>query len=150
MPLQFTPFVGILAGIVVTFIIIILTVIIVIKIKYKYTKNVSNTSDNSDPDNRHYKSFKFDSTADKEYLKAEYGASDNSSESGSPMSVLSEEEGSSPHCSSSDHDEDQYRDTKNIAVSIKSGVQLQARLSPCDSPHSWTPFLARNCEESVI
>ena len=57
-PLQFTPFLGILAGIVVTILILILTIIIVIKIKYRYGKSGS-TGSSSEPDqDNHYRSFK--------------------------------------------------------------------------------------------
>ena len=44
MPLRFTPFLGILAGIIATLIILILTVITVIKIKYKYGKAVASSA----------------------------------------------------------------------------------------------------------
>ena len=44
MPLRFTPFLGILAGIIATLIILILTVITVIKIKYKYGKAVGSSA----------------------------------------------------------------------------------------------------------
>ena len=152
-PLQFTPFLGILAGIVVTLIILILTVIIVIKIKYKYGKqlNTSNTSESSEADNNsdcsHYKSFKFDS--DQKFLSTDSGRSFNSSPE------------------SSSHSEPALTDDRlrrsglercgDIAQSPdKSHHNLGGRgeakiiVNQCDSVTSWTPFLARNCEESVI
>ena len=86
MPLQFTPFLGILAGIIVTLIILILSVIIVIKIKHKYGKVINSSGSDSDQ-NSGYKSFKFDT--DKKFLKAD--ESFGSECSGSPgLSMMSE------------------------------------------------------------
>ena len=148
-PLQFTPFLGILAGIVVTLIILILTVIIVIKIKYKYGKqlNTSSPSESSDGDNKsdcsHYKSFKFDS--DKQFLSNESYNSECSSQSEPAVNVAavadhrlrrSVLERSHP-ADKSDHNPGQRSEAKII-------------VNQCDSITSWTPFLARNCEESVI
>jgi hypothetical protein len=60
-PLQFTPFLGILAGIVLTLLIIILAIILVIRLKYKYGKRCPRNSINSDSDqDANYRSFKFE------------------------------------------------------------------------------------------
>ena len=147
MPLQFTPFLGILAGIVATLLILILTVIIVIKIKYKYVKTTSSGAgspgssidgsvDGGKQQTTHYKSFKFDTDPDKKIVKS----SDCEFES-ECSSVLSEK---MPGPGSGTESQDSY-----------SGSEL-AELAPgsrrhrCDHVTSWTPFLARNCEESVI
>ena len=148
MPLQFTPFLGILAGIVATLLILILTVIIVIKIKYKYVKTTSSSGagspgsstdgsvDGAKKETTHYKSFKFDTEPDKKIVKS----SDCEFES-ECSSVLSEK---IPGPGSGTESQDSY-----------SGSEL-AELAPgsrrhrCDHVTSWTPFLARNCEESVI
>ena len=154
MPLQFTPFLGILAGIVATLLILILTVIIVIKIKYKYIKTTSSSgagSPGSSTDGSveggkqqttHYKSFKFDTDPDKKTVKS--GDCEFESEcSGSPMSVMSDKP-PRPGSGSGTESHDSY-----------SGSEL-SQLAPgsqrhrCDHVTSWTPFLARNCEESVI
>ena len=147
-PLQFTPFLGILAGIVATLLILILTVIIVIKIKYKYVKTTSSSGagspgsstdgsvDGGKKETTHYKSFKFDTEPDKKIVKS----SDCEFES-ECSSVLSEK---IPGPGSGTESQDSY-----------SGSEL-AELAPgsrrhrCDHVTSWTPFLARNCEESVI
>ena len=152
-PLQFTPFLGILAGIVVTLIILILTVIIVIKIKYKYGKqlNTSNSSETSEPDNSsdcsHYKSFKFDS--DKKFLSSESYNSESSSQSEPAVNVAAaadarlrrsalERSGDISHpADKSGHNPGRRTEAKII-------------VNQCDSVSSWTPFLARDCEESVI
>ena len=147
MPLQFTPFLGILAGIVATLLILILTVIIVIKIKYKYVKTASSSgagSPGSSTDGEgekqqttHYKSFKFDTDPDKKMVKSGEDCEFESECS----SVLSEK---IPGPGSGTESQDSY-----------SGSEL-AELAPgsrrhrCDHVTSWTPFLARNCEESVI
>ena len=143
-PLQFTPFLGILAGIVATLIILILTVIIVIKIKHKYIKTTSTSSEDSPRSSMdgsvgggrqatcHYKSFKFDTDPDKTVVKSGDSYGSECSDSGSPASLVSDH---SPT--------DSY-----------SGSEM-AQLSPgarhwCDQVTSWSPFLSPNCEESVI
>ena len=152
MPLQFTPFVGILAGVVATFIILILTIIIIIKIKYKYGKTVQNTSSNSETEASHYKSFKFDSE------KNQSGAADHSlgsvsSETNSPVSGLSDE---GSRCSSSEagdpvrtYPPHHHQHHPGDHRGVKTG-QTRLSVTACDNVHSWTPFLSRNCEESVI
>ena len=153
-PLQFTPFLGILAGIVVTLIILILTVIIVIKIKYKYGKqlNTSNPSESSEADNKsdcsHYKSFKFDS--DKQFLSTEsYNSECSSSQSEPAVNVAALAD---PRLSRSVlqrcGDISQPTDKSHHNPGQRSEAKIIVNQS--DSITSWTPFLARNCEESVI
>ena len=146
MPLQFTPFLGILAGIIVTLIILILTVIIVIKIKYKYGKelNSSRSSGNSETESSessHYKSFKFDS--EKNFVTPDSFHSD-SSQSDSPVTALTEssERGSSV-CGSGEGSDKSHRNPLG-----ERGGRMS--VSHCDQVSSWTPFLARNSAESVI
>ena len=151
MPLQFTPFLGILAGIVATLLILILTVILVIKIKYKYVKTASSSgagSPGSSTDGsresekqqtNHYKSFKFDTEPDKKNVVKSGDDCEFESECSSVLSEKIPGPGGSVTES-----QDSY-----------SGSEL-AELAPgsrrhrCDHVTSWTPFLARNCEESVI
>ena len=171
MPLQFTPFLGILAGIIATLIILILTVIIVIKIKYKYGKIISgNSSSQSEQDNCNYKSFKFDasgSTSGDKYLKS--NDSYDSECSGSPMSLVSDRplgpsQGHTDRESScsdkpflDNHSEQQLG---GAAACNKESTQSWSKVAKvekdppclhgCENVTSWTPFLSRNCEESVI
>ena len=151
MPLQFTPFLGILAGIVATLLILILTVILVIKIKYKYVKTASSSgagSPGSSTDGSregekqqttHYKSFKFDTEPDKKNVVKSGDDCEFESECSSVLSEKIPGPGGS-----GTESQDSY-----------SGSEL-AELAPgsrnhrCDHVNSWTPFLARNCEESVI
>ena len=153
-PLQFTPFLGILAGIVVTLIILILTVIIVIKIKYKYGKqlNTSTTSETSEADNNsecsHYKSFKFDS--DKKFLSTESYNSECSSQSEPAVNVVAgtDQRLRRPgleRCGDISHPAD--KSDRNPGQRSEAKIIVSHQF---DSVSSWTPFLARNCEESVI
>lgn len=146
MPLRFTPFLGILAGIIATLIILILTVITVIKIKYKYGKAVGSSASASpgssggpgDRDqNIHYKSFKFD-CSDKAVVAA--GAGVGGAVYGSECAV-------SPHSEGAD----KLRDLEPGDQPRERGVMPpNISAAHCDSVSSWTPFLSRNCEESVI
>ena len=150
MPLQFTPFLGILAGIVATLLILILTVIIVIKIKYKYSKTTSSSgagspgsstdgSNSGKQQTTHYKSFKFDTDPDKK-IPLKSGDCEFSESECSSMSVMSDK---------------QPRPSSGSQGSSCSSQEL-THLAPgsqrhrCEQVTSWTPFLARNCEESVI
>ena len=142
-------------------IILILTVIIVIKIKYKYGKmfNSTGSSTNESEEGTHYKSFKFDS--DKKFPKSE-NDSFGSECSESPLSVMTSEPEPGPHCSTpsqssqtfSQHSP--YSDKSNLNQvdrSNKPGLKSNQSLSvehTCDNVTSWTPFLSRTCEESVI
>ena len=152
MPLQFTPFLGILAGIVATLLILILTVITVIKIKYKYSKTTSSgagspgssTDGSVDSGGKqqttHYKSFKFDTDPDKK-IPLKSGDCEFSESECSSMSVMSDKQprpGSGSQGSSCSSQE---------LAQLAPGSQRHHR---CDHVTSWTPFLARNCEESVI
>ena len=60
-PLQFTPFLGILAGIILTLLFIVLVIIFVIRLKYKYNKRCPSVTRCSENDQEpKYKSFQFE------------------------------------------------------------------------------------------
>ena len=155
-PLQFTPFLGILAGIVVTLIILILTVIIVIKIKYKYGKqlNTSNTSETSEADNNsdcsHYKSFKFDS--DKKFLSSDCSDSYNSQSSSQSEPAVNVVAAADARLSRAGLERCGDTSLPRDKSGHNPGRRSEAKVivSQCDPVSSWTPFLARDCEESVI
>ena len=141
-------------------IILILTVIIVIKIKYKYGKmfNSTRSSTNESEENTHYKSFKFDSD-NKKFPKSDDSFGSECSES--PLSVMTSEpepgrQCSTPSQASSQSQHSPYSDkshTTQVDRSNMPGLRPNQSLSvghTCDNVTSWTPFLSRNCEESVI
>ena len=149
--MQFTPFLGILAGIIVTLIIIILTVIIVIKIKYKYGKQLNSTSssansettDNSE--SSHYKSFKFDS--DKKFLSNDSYKSECSSQSDSPLTDFTERSLRRSPGGRNVNTSQSTDKSRHNPVGESEGSRIS--VSQCDVT-SWTPFLARDSAESVI
>ena len=63
-PLKFTPFLGILAGIVLTFIVILLIIVMIIRLKYKYNKQSSTESLKAETEvNTKCRSFNFENNA---------------------------------------------------------------------------------------
>ena len=127
---------------------------------------ISGTNSNqSDQDNCHYKSFKFDAAAatsttngDEQYLKS--NDSYDSECSGSPMSLVSDRpqgqdirESSGiekPFLDNQSGKQPRHKDS-NQSLSKVAKVETDI-LCPhtCENVTSWTPFLSRNCEESVI
>ena len=61
--MQFTPFLGILAGIVLTLLIIVLVIILVIRLKYKHGEIDSDDKNSENDPEENYRSFQFENNS---------------------------------------------------------------------------------------